>query len=286
MIRNFARITDCPLGRIAYSVNDYYVGRSFLHYGEFSGLEANLFRQLVKPSDFVIDAGASMGAHSVLFARLTTDAGVVLAFEPQESSFYNLCANAFLNSLINLKCYRAALGAKPGAIGVPYLDPRRLQNLGGLKLGGEVGHVPVMTIDSLDLPRLDFLKIDCEGMEPEVIKGARKTIEKFRPRIYCETQAPNVEGSTIEELQVRLGELGYTHLFMHLPPLFNAANPNGVTANFIGENVVSFNMLALTGEPPADPYLIPLDDYLASFERAAAGSAADPPPIPEAVPTP
>jgi FkbM family methyltransferase len=264
VIRNFARIVDTPIGRLVFNVNDFYLGRSLLHYGEFSGLEQRLFSNLVKPGDFAIDAGANIGVHSVFFARQVTDAGVVLAFEPQEHVFQALCANVFLNSLINVKPYRIALGAKPGSIEVPYMDPRRLNNFGNCKLGGQGTMTPMATIDSFDLPRCDFLKIDVEGMELEVIKGAKRTIEKFHPIIYAEVSPDDLDG--IGRLQAMLYE--YTYLSMHRPPLFNDLNPNGVLWNVWGENVVSFNLLATMEPPPDDPYLVPLSDYLEIHEPA------------------
>lgn len=264
LIRNFARLVDTPIGRLVCNVNDFYIGRSLLHYGEFSGLELDLFRKLVPPAGICIDAGANIGVHSVGLSRIVSDAGAVLAFEPQEHAFQALCANVFLNSLINVKPYRIALGAKPGSIQVPYMDPRRVNNFGNCKLGGQGIMTPMATIDSLDLPRCDFIKIDVEGMEIDVIKGARKTIEKFHPVVYAEVSPDDLDGIT--RIQGMLYD--YTHASMHRPPLFNPANPNGVNANFLGENVVSFNLLFTMAPPPDDPYLVPLSDYLEIHEPA------------------
>ena len=80
-----------------------------------------------------------------------------------------------------VKAIWAALGAMPGTTGMA-VDPR---NAGGCFLSGE-GRIPVITIDSLELPACDFLALDIEGSEPMAITGARDTIARFRPVILVE----------------------------------------------------------------------------------------------------
>src|SRR5687768_6606900 len=83
----FNRLKDCRYGRMLYNVNDLYVGRSLDLYGEFSEGEVEVFRQLVRPGDLVMDVGANVGAHTVWFAKAVGPGGVVLAFEPQRLVF-------------------------------------------------------------------------------------------------------------------------------------------------------------------------------------------------------
>ena len=132
---SFHRLKRCRHGHFLYNVNDLYIGKSLDLYGEFSELELHLLGQWIRPGDVVLDVGANVGTHCVFFARQVGPAGRVLAFEPQRLTFQMLCANIALNDLTNVDCRQAAVGRTPGEILVPYLDPLRQQNFGGLALG-------------------------------------------------------------------------------------------------------------------------------------------------------
>src|SRR5947199_9441604 len=123
----FNHLKDCRHGRMLYNVNDAYVGRSLDLYGEYCEGEIELFKQLVRPGDVVIEVGANIGAHTVWLARATSPGGAVIAFEPQRLAFQTLCANLALNDIVNALAYQQACGRKPGYIFVPVLDPTTLQ---------------------------------------------------------------------------------------------------------------------------------------------------------------
>lgn len=144
----------------------------------------------------IIDAGANIGTHTIAWARSMTGWGSVMAFEPQERTFYALCGNIALNNCFNASASMTALSAKAGRVAVPRLDPQRPANFGGLSLkpdlnkqGAGMGNsiVPCITIDALGLHRLDILKLDIEGMEPEALDGAKQTIAALKPVIFAET---------------------------------------------------------------------------------------------------
>jgi FkbM family methyltransferase len=242
----FNRQKACRYGLMLYNVHDLYVGRSLDLYGEFSEGEIEVFRQLVREGDVVLDIGANLGAHTLFFARQVGAAGRVLAFEPQRVLFQMLCANVALNSLLNVWCYPHAVGAAPGAIAVPAIDYCRPNNFGGLSLEGDAGgeRVPVVTLDGLDLPRCNLIKIDVEGMERAVLCGARDTLARFRPLLYVE----NDRADRSAELICLLDELDYT-LYWHQPPLYNPNNYFGNPENVFG-NTISGNMLCIHRSAP------------------------------------
>jgi hypothetical protein len=96
-----------------------------------------------------------------------------------------------LNDLENLYVHRMGLGAVKSVLKVPLVDYGVPQDFGQLSLVNQTGfaayeNVEIITIDGLGLPRLDFLKIDVEGMEIEVLKGARRTIEAHLPWCWIE----------------------------------------------------------------------------------------------------
>jgi hypothetical protein len=104
--------------------------------------------------------------------------------------------------------------------------------------------VPVMTLDRYALPALRLLKIDVEGMEREVLLGARQTIVKHRPILYVENDRKDNSPALIRLIE----ELGY-RAYWHSPRLFNAQNFFGHAEN-VFSNVASLNMLCLPNETP------------------------------------
>lgn len=236
-------------GTILYNINDRFVGRSVGLYGEFSFGESEMFQQIVRPGDVVVEAGAHIGTHTVHLAQLAGPQGAVYAFEPQRLLFQALCANMALNSITNAFCSQKAVGREVGGILVPQLDPNLVQNFGGLAIGeasqGEL--VPKTTIDALSLARCRLIKIDVEGMEREVLLGARETILRHRPFLYVE----NDRQDRSDELIRHIDGLGYD-LYWHKPPLFNPDNYLGNPENVFGA-LISVNMLCV---PPGEPVVV------------------------------
>jgi FkbM family methyltransferase len=147
-------------------------------YGEFAESENELMMEIVKPGDDVIDVGANVGTVTLPLARRTQPCGKVYAFEPQRVIFQHLCANIVLNGLVNVDARPAAVGASAGITNVPLLDTTVPANFGGVALSGnsDSEQVAVVTIDELKLNRCALIKIDVEGMEAEVLRGAAQTI--------------------------------------------------------------------------------------------------------------
>lgn len=256
---------DCRHGKLSYLLNDAYIGRSLEVYGEYSEGEIDLFRQLLRPGDVAVDVGANIGALTVGMARLVAPAGAVLAFEPQRTIFDLLCNNLRANNLANVTAYRRAVGSTPGTIRVPPLDYVRTDNFGGVALGGALGdEIEVVTIDSLNLPRLRLLKVDVEGMEAEVVAGARGTIGRLQPALYIE----NDRADRSRQLISLLFEIGY-RLWWHITPLFNPQNFYRHPHDIFG-NVVSFNMI---GFPRRDPPAIRLPEILSPDDFAGRPAA-------------
>jgi FkbM family methyltransferase len=228
-------------GLMLFNRHDQYIGRSLELYGEFSEDEIILLERFVRPGDTVIDGGANIGTHSIPLARMVGAEGRVLAFEPQRLVFQSLCANVALNSLANVDCRQQALGATLGEIVVPRLDPNVPYNFGGVELGQHVRgeRVPVVAIDSLSLPACHLIKLDVEGMEEAVLRGASETIRRHQPVLYVENDRKARSASLIAFIQ----SLGY-RLFWHTPPLYREANYLGNPENVFAE-IVSVNMLAV-----------------------------------------
>jgi FkbM family methyltransferase len=237
----YVRVKQCRHGRMMYNVNDQYIGRSLDLYGEYSEGEVDLFRQVLRPGDLALDVGANIGVHTVPMARLVGERGAVFAFEAQRTAYQTLCGNVAVNGLLHVWCHNVAVGDSPGSIIVPVLNPERPNNFGGLALGKYAAgdRIPISRLDDTPMPACRFIKVDVEGMELQVLRGAAKLIERFRPVLYVE----NDKAEKSAELIRHIDSLGYD-LYWHRPPLFNPQNFLGHGENVFAD-VLSHNMLCL-----------------------------------------
>ena len=120
-------------------------------------------------------------------------------------------------------------------------------NSGGVWLGDDGEHpVEIIPLDGLKLNRLDVLKIDVEGMEAEVLLGARNTIRQHRPFLYVE-DALGEKGRHALNLMFALGY----RVWRHAPPLFQEDNFRGCKDNPFGQTL-SLNLFGVPSErePP------------------------------------
>lgn len=236
---------------------DRYMTRSLELYGEFSPEEGRMFRQIVRPGMTVVEIGANMGLHSVELARGCAP-GPFYAFEPQPRVFQVLCANLALNDIGNAFAYPEGCGETEGVATVPLIDYGREGNFGGVSLrpGDDRGiKVRIRPLDALGLPSCGLVKIDVEGFEPQVLRGARQTIARCRPILYVE----NDRAAQQQEVISLIAEMDY-RLFWHLTPLFVPENFKGERTN-VFPGVVSVNMLCMPrdrnieirGLPEIDP---------------------------------
>jgi FkbM family methyltransferase len=231
-------------GYFVYNKNDTYIGRSIEKYGEFSESESELFRQICRPGDVVIDIGANIGAHTLPMSAFVGNTGQVYAFEPQPVIFQTLCANMALNSITNVHCHCLALADKKGDVFIPDIDYSTPGNYGGVSVGQfPQGHViQKIPLDDFlfgKIDKLNFIKIDVEGMEEQVIEGAKKLITQHQPFLYVENDRIEKSRNLIE----LLWSLNYK-LYWHMPYLFNPNNYAGDHENLFPD-VASVNMLCI-----------------------------------------
>lgn len=238
------RARRCRHGILLYSRHDIYMAASLEEYGEYSESEITLFNQIIMPNSTVLDIGAHIGAHTHFFAKVVSPNGHVYSFEPQMVLYRMQCANLALNSVHNVTLHNAAAGEIVGDITVPCINYFEDNNFGGLSMGRSIDgpKVPMLSIDSLVLANCHFIKVDVEGMEINVLRGATDTIKRYRPVLYVE----NDRSDNSEELIRWIMDQNY-RLYWHNPPLFNLDNYYGNTKNVFG-NLFSMNMLCLPRE--------------------------------------
>lgn len=126
-----------------------------------------------------VDVGASVGNHALWFAAIC---GLrVIAVEPLDH--VRLSENVALNPGLDIDVWPMGLGDEPGqakVIGPP-------SHVVGESFPAD-GTVPIGRLDDFDLRDVALLKIDVEGMEPQVLRGARETILRERPAIFAEAE--------------------------------------------------------------------------------------------------
>ena len=164
--------------------------------GGFSPIHTWVVDEFITEDSVVVDVGAHIGTFTVPAAK---KAKIVHSFEPVIQSFLRLTEHIEMNNLSNVTPHNFALGDSLTSAEIDYMP---MFNTGAAKLTISRGalifhdlgdeHAPpkyrmlVKTLDSLDLPALDFLKCDTEGCELLVVRGAIETIKKFRPVMVME----------------------------------------------------------------------------------------------------
>lgn len=197
--------------------------KNHLKKGEtWEGNIQKLIHQYAKPGTTVLDVGAHIGTHTLTMAHAVGNSGQVFAFEPQPKIFRELFLNMAVNNLKNVSFYWAGIGDREGII---ELGPLNETNEGGSGLYGGTGQeVQLLTIDSLNLTNVSLIKIDVEGMEEQVLAGARETILANRPVILIEIMGGHDFGQTSRDARHqilhtidKIEELGYkvTQLWRH-----------------------------------------------------------------------
>ena len=143
----------------------------------------NVIEKFLRPGDCAIDAGACIGYHTCLMAKLVGETGLVIAFEPQFKAFKYLCHHVHVaNKLNNVECLRMALWKcdqhdlnlwSVRDVGYSsfhkYIDSHTYEQVEGRCLD-------TLLVVEENHPRL--IKIDCEGTEPEVLCGAFNVLDR------------------------------------------------------------------------------------------------------------
>ena len=225
-------------GMLCHYSGDELIGASLAYYGEWAEEELYLLSSLIRPADTVVDVGANIGTHTLAFSRFVGRTGHVLSIDGQHSAFALLTLNTFLNAAENVRCVQAIIGKECGVRMVPEEDATPPSNLGhfyfvdsadGQFDGRDLIPALVVALDAFDLPRCNLIKIDAEGMELEVMSGAIRTIERFRPVIYFEQTSERHFLETFNFLQ----DSSYA-AFWHVVNPFNRNNLMGESHNLFG----------------------------------------------------
>ena len=191
-------------------------------FGQFENETARALASLIQPGAVVLDIGANIGAHTLPLARLVGPSGKVYAFEPTQYAFGKLKKNLALNPALVNRVVAEQLrltnsgGDDAGEIysswKVVGQEPRHKKHLGIPKsTQGARSATLNEYCENAGIQKVDFIKLDVDGFEVEVIKGSVSTLRQFRPAI-CLELSPYVlteRGTSAEELVSLLRECDY-----------------------------------------------------------------------------
>jgi FkbM family methyltransferase len=143
----------------------------------------------------IFDVGANIGVTAAILANAAPQ-GRIFAFEPGAETYQHLISTIQANKLTSCHPQQIALGARSGE--VDFLSNSLSGSashmaVDGVSLGGSNTRVKIKTVDDVvsqqELTRLDFIKIDVEGFELDVLDGATTTIAKLKPSVFLEFNA-------------------------------------------------------------------------------------------------
>lgn len=166
--------------------------------------ELTPFRKYIPKCGVVIDCGAAIGDHTVTYADWVDLCGRVYAFEPNPEAYECLMKNT--EGMPQVSAFRYGLSDVQGLTGVS-ISP----NAGASFLqDGVFPKTSLVTLDDFHLTP-DFIKIDVEGYEPKVLRGAADTIARSRPVMLIEVNSGALEraGSSQYELLSILSGMDY-----------------------------------------------------------------------------
>ncbi len=167
-----------------YLADDKYVGQR-VALEKYEPYETKLILKQIKKGDVVVDVGANIGYYTILLADKVGKNGKVYAFEPDSTNFDILEKNIKTNKLEKVVVVKAAVGSREGKLKL-YKSGK---NYGDHKLYGDgkaKEEVKIIKLDDFIKEKVNLIKIDTQGWEPEVIEGAKKIIEKWKPIMFLE----------------------------------------------------------------------------------------------------
>jgi FkbM family methyltransferase len=211
------RVYTCDGGKIWLDVHQGPWVRK-LALGVFEPETVDAVKAFLRPGGTFVDVGAHVGFFSLLGAKLVGGAGRVIAVEPDPGNAESLRRNLELNQYDQVHVEQVALGAEAGTAELYIAEDSGQHSL--LARSGKSVSVEVRTLDELwtaaDMPPLDVIKIDVEGAELDMLRGAKETLRRW-PRVVVLMDIHPRLGVSPAEVLDALSEVGL-EVFHVKPP--------------------------------------------------------------------
>ena len=209
-----------PDVRLFIDLSDHVIGLNILR-GRYEQEEIGFIRSVLRPGDTAIDVGGHIGFFTMQMAAAVGPRGHVYAFEPFDANAdlleRSIVENRFGDRIV---FRRAAVGAAPGTATLTF--PVETLNSGGAYLlpdgaaplaGNQKKDVPLVALDALELAHpVRVIKMDVEGAEPQVLRGAATLLARDRPMILSELhpeQLARASNMTPAQFLAQIAALGY-----------------------------------------------------------------------------
>lgn len=219
LTKNVELISSFDDGILIHLDLDDWIQKQIFFFGryEIEKLQTLFWKQNLKDGQIVLDIGANVGYYSLMAAK-RINKGTVYAFEPVRDTFDKLENNINLNRFTNIKAYNLAVSDRAGTL---QLFPGDHKNTGTSSIrmhkgfSGKLEMVDAITVDEFvareNIFKADFIKIDVEGSEMNVLKGMKLTLEKLSPVVLIELLEEKLEnaGSSVKEIYQLFIGMGY-----------------------------------------------------------------------------
>ena len=174
--------------------------------GEYQKKQRDAILEFVNRNGNAIDIGAHVG---FWLRDMCKQFKHVYAFEPIEEVRQCLARNVGAENYLT---YSFGLGAKNDTIKVNY-NPAETGNTHASKDGNQI--ITIRKLDDMNLPKIDYIKVDTEGFEIEVLKGGEKMIEKYKPFVHVEVKGKVLvkQGLSSDDVDEYLKSINYKEVF-------------------------------------------------------------------------
>lgn len=223
------RVENLPKGETWIEVNelgfnwrlnlDHYLDKELATTGQWEAETVALVNKLLKPGMCVVDVGANFGIFSLVFSRLVGEYGKVIAFEPTSDYSERLLRHIELNNIKNVALHQLGLSDHAASVEISIGNSSAtLQPFSSERIR-KTEKIDLVTFDTWwqkyletgQEDRLDFVKVDIDGHEPQFLRGAKKTLERLHPLILIEFAQEHLyfHKTPVWELADSLEAMGY-----------------------------------------------------------------------------
>lgn len=163
-----------------------------IYLGLFEFSNAFVFYDIIKPGSIIIDIGANIGFYSLLAAKKMQNTGKVYSLEPSKVVLKDLRKNIEVNKYSNIEVFNFAVSDFNGMTDFYRCEDDAYNSLIATPMEKVVSidRVNVVTLDDFvkmnNIEKIDVIKIDAEGLDYSILKGAKRALKDFRPIIFAE----------------------------------------------------------------------------------------------------
>lgn len=212
---DIGNLYQCAFGMKLYLDPDSYVDAMILQHNIWEKDSVDIVQLLVKEGDVVLDVGANFGYYSLMFSKLVGLKGRVIASEPTVFFRERLNTHIKTNAVTNVKVLPFGFSDKDDTLDIKIDASTATMHMPETDSFLISETIELITLDrhvkEYKVERLDFIKVDIDGHEPQFLKGATQTISQFKPDILLEINPINyyLAGVAIWDFYDQIKSIGY-----------------------------------------------------------------------------